>query len=249
MAIPKLKVYRTLARAVYEQVTTNHRIEDAHLLENGFRSAAGKIYHLNNAESLQCGAFKVFNTDLIIIAIRGTEKTSIHNIGDDLRIIAGGMPHEFLELVKFSTRIMSQNKGKQFHFTGHSLGGMLAQMAGAAFNCFHVGWNGPGVAHPFFRYTKTPEWKRLCDTNNLLNCPARSVMEMNKLTGINLAVKEDNIGNAYGYNSPEYYVGRKIERSNGTISPSAMNLLYNHMWGSIDSAFEGLMDKAPSLCD
>jgi len=248
---PPFKLYFDIAKDAYQldKSRTNAATPGATLIDGKFRLDKSGDYDLTNKESLQCGAWQVDGRPLIIIGIKGT--AGAHQGFDDLRIIGGGMPDAFKTLVDWTKGIKEEYPTHTIHFTGHSLGGMLAQCGAAAFECFHVGWNGPGMAVQFYRYFNSVMWGGLGSSTRrtrkyyLREGTLKNYLELNKDSGVNLAVKEDNIGNAIGYNDPTYYVGTKLTAPNNQNVGGVSGIKYNHMWESIEHAF-GFMMNVPS---
>jgi hypothetical protein len=241
MKYPTYRMYRNIAQQAYVLHETPQDVPGATLLEQ--RIDKSGAFDSTNKESLQCGAWKVNDQPLIIIGLKGTK--GVHQLFDDARIIGGGLPDAFKTLVDWTKKIRDDYPDIPIHFTGHSLGGMLAQCGAAAFECFHVGWNGPGMAVQFYRYFNSSMWGGLGASTRrstkyyLRTSKLNSYLDLNRDSGVNLAVKEDNVGNAYLFRAPHNYVGTKLESSNNTFS---INPLWIHGFDSIDSAFKNIMD-------
>lgn len=82
----------------------------------------------------------------IVISYRGTEITEKSDIDSDRQMHNGQMPNQFADAYKFYKYIKSTYPNLKIVFTGHSLGGSLAQLMGyttgdeaVTFNAYGVG--------------------------------------------------------------------------------------------------------------
>lgn len=63
----------------------------------------------------------------VVVAFRGTQKTSPKDLWADLRLMNGKLPSQVKMLDDLAENIMTEYKPKNVYSTGHSLGGYLAQ--------------------------------------------------------------------------------------------------------------------------
>lgn len=64
-----------------------------------------------------------------VLAIRGTERTSIKDLANDAVILTGNNPKQAIDVENIMREITRDRSIQNFYITGHSLGGYLAQRA------------------------------------------------------------------------------------------------------------------------
>ncbi len=90
-------------------------------------------------------AYKNANGE-IVIAYTGTNNLPDW-VPNDIGIALDLVPEEYQEALAFYNMIQHDYQGAKITVTGHSLGGALAQLVGAATGADAVTFNSPGVAH------------------------------------------------------------------------------------------------------
>jgi len=104
----------------------------------------------NNATDFAATAFRNTKTDEIVLAYRGTDSTWKNTTDwtqNNLTIAFHHVPNQFDDALSFYNEVAGANKDKTISVTGHSLGGILAQLVGACTLKDTVTFNSIGVLH------------------------------------------------------------------------------------------------------
>lgn len=64
----------------------------------------------------------------VVIAMRGTEKEDPKDIANDLAMAMKKLPNQYVDAQKFYEKVRKDFPNQEIIFTGHSLGGSLAQL-------------------------------------------------------------------------------------------------------------------------
>ena len=72
-----------------------------------------------------------YKNDVIVISFRGTEPTDKGDIINDGQMGLNRLPSQYVDAHNFYLQVKSNFPNKKIVFTGHSLGGALAQLMGA----------------------------------------------------------------------------------------------------------------------
>lgn len=132
------EIYLRLSNAVY---SNNYTIIDnySQVILTGITDDNG---YYNNV-FFSCAAYKSNNK--IIISFRGTNELG-DLLGSDLDIAMGNIPSvSYIYAQNFYTAIKSAFPDCEIEFTGHSLGGAIAQLMGAKYGNKTVTFNAPGM--------------------------------------------------------------------------------------------------------
>ncbi len=90
-----------------------------------------------------CAAYK--NNNKIIISFRGTDNF-MDLLGADADIALGNIPSvDYVYAREFYLKIKQQYPNAEIEFTGHSLGGAIAQLLGAKYGNKTITFNAPGM--------------------------------------------------------------------------------------------------------
>lgn len=81
----------------------------------------------------------------LIISIRGTNILSSADRKNDLQILFGKLPEQYKIAEDFAQDILSSYKPHLTHVTGHSLGGLLAQLVAVKFDVPAIVFESPGA--------------------------------------------------------------------------------------------------------
>ena len=137
----KDEIYLKLSDFVYAEKEFSNYDNYEQLVINGLTNEEG--YYIN--ENFACAAYKKGNK--IIISFRGTDDPK--DIYDaDLNILINNLPEDdFLKAEYFYKQLVNSSKyGEcEIEFTGHSLGGAIAQLMGAKYGNKTVTFNAPGM--------------------------------------------------------------------------------------------------------
>ncbi len=87
------------------------------------------------------------DADHIVVAFRGTELSDPGDLWTDVKQALGFHSDQYDQAARLAQAVQAQYPGKQIEFTGHSLGGGLAQMASAVTGLPATTFNAAGV-HP-----------------------------------------------------------------------------------------------------
>ena len=87
-----------------------------------------------------------YKSGKIAISIRGTELNDSKDIKNDLKMSIKVLPNQYIDAQNFYEEIKKDFPNKEIVFTGHSLGGSLAQLMGNKTGCETVTFNAYGVA-------------------------------------------------------------------------------------------------------
>lgn len=84
-----------------------------------------------------------------VFAIRGTDFTQGSDLGADLELAVGSVPHQFPKADTAFKAALQFNGNRPMYLTGHSLGGGLASMLGAKHKMPTVTFNAPGMMRSY----------------------------------------------------------------------------------------------------
>ncbi|UJP06389.1 MAG: lipase family protein [Nitrosomonas sp.] len=134
--------YAKLADAVYD--FDNTVVDNWQLIET-----------IDRSSGMQAGVFQDRDTGNLVIAFRGTE-TCLFCVdffldkAADVALALGIVHDQFKHAYNFVQAMMTKYPGRKITVTGHSLGGGLAQAAGAALNLETFAFNPSPVPKDFF---------------------------------------------------------------------------------------------------
>lgn len=97
-----------------------------------------------NEKSGFCGR-AYYKNGIIAISLRGTELNDIGDLNNDASMGVNNLPNQFIDAQKFYEKIKSKFPKQKIVFTGHSLGGSLAQLMANQTGCEAVTFNAYGV--------------------------------------------------------------------------------------------------------
>ncbi len=132
------EIYLRLSETVYRE---NYTIIDdySQIILTDFTNENG--YY--NVGYFSCAAYKSGNK--IIISFRGTNELG-DLLGADMDIVLGNIPSiSYIYAQNFYSKIKSLFPECEIEFTGHSLGGAIAQLMGAKYGNKTVTFNAPGM--------------------------------------------------------------------------------------------------------
>ena len=90
-------------------------------------------YEENKDSGFYASAFYFDNQ--IIIVFRGTDIDDLNDINADLQMVSKNIPNQIIDAKKFYKNIKNTFPNKKIIFTGHSLGGSIAQIMSYETNC------------------------------------------------------------------------------------------------------------------
>lgn len=135
-------ICRRLSIDVYDDVTPNE------LEISGYKRCC---VHSNPKNGFFGAAYINPKEKNIIIAYRGTEITTYQDINNDLQMGRKKLPSQFYDAENFYFNVQNSLRDKvkdyTFKFTGHSLGGSLAQLMGAKHGNETVTFNAYGIGN------------------------------------------------------------------------------------------------------
>lgn len=137
----KDNIYLKLSEFVYGDTTFNNYEGYEQLVIQGLTDNSG--YYIN--ENFVCAAYKKGNK--IIISFRGTDDIQ-DIIGPDKDILLNRIAeNDFAKAEYFFNQLANSNVygNYEYEFTGHSLGGAIAQLMGAKYGNKTVTFNAPGM--------------------------------------------------------------------------------------------------------
>ncbi len=177
----KDELYLNLSEHVYSD--TFMIVEDYNqIIVSGMTNENGYYKQGNFA----CASYKNENENKIIIAFRGTDSFG-DILGPDFAILAESVPkRDFQYAEKFYLKLKELYPGVQIEFTGHSLGGAIAQLMGAKYGHKTVTFNAPGML------------------NCLDDIGCASSLKYNNI--INYSVLNDYVGNFRAHVGDTYYI-------------------------------------------
>lgn len=106
------------------------------------------LLDVSQPSSLGSGYFGVafIKGNDVVIAHRGTEfPTDIGDAISDLQLALDFIPNQFTDAIVFINHIETLSNQTNISFTGHSLGGLLAQLSAAKFNLAGTIFDSPGA--------------------------------------------------------------------------------------------------------
>ena len=86
-----------------------------------------------------------YKNGIILIALRGTNISELGDIASDRSMTTKHVPSQYVDAQKFYKQIASKFSNEKIVFTGHSLGGSLAQLMGAEMGSETVTFNAYGI--------------------------------------------------------------------------------------------------------
>ena len=86
-----------------------------------------------------------YKNGIIVIAFRGTNISELGDIASDRSMTTKHVPSQYVDAQKFHKQIASKFSNEKIVFTGHSLGGSLAQLMGAEMGSETVTFNAYGI--------------------------------------------------------------------------------------------------------
>jgi len=100
-------------------------------------------YKENKETGFYSSAFLINNQ--IVIVFRGTDKDNINDIKADLQMISNKIPNQIIDARNFYEDLKNTFPNKKIIFSGHSLGGSLAQIMSFETNCSAVTFSAYGT--------------------------------------------------------------------------------------------------------
>lgn len=163
-----------------------------------------------------------YKNGVIVLAYRGTELSGIQDIISDRQMAFKELPNQYFDAIDFYNKVKSDFQNVRIVFTGHSLGGSLAQLMGNLTGNETVTFNAYGVGN-------------LIPKGGLHNVNIRNY------GNINDTVFRINLNNQIG---ETYIIKKGLHSGFATYDP-----IYNNYVGGMDLIFHHFLGTMGNLDD
>lgn len=171
-----------ISESVYAQLAQQAYRDNGGEPPNGWRVLQTKSHH-----QYHLTAYINEYTQEVVIAIPGTDATKPETLFNDLQIVLKDTPHFEKIVDEFSQEVENnlRQRGQRHYnisYTGHSLGGFLAQLAALKSKRQAVVFESPGVLdivekYPRRYHTDNPQIDIINTIPNPINCVTRHIVE------------------------------------------------------------------------